>query len=81
MDNIIKSDSQNQSLNQFLFVSDSQLIIDVLFNSPFYGAYISYYKYPDSTGTILHPIFFLQRELVWKRINMKILKEFCMTFQ
>lgn len=46
MDNIIKSDSQNQSLNQFLFVSDSQLIIDVLFNSPFYGAYISYYKYP-----------------------------------
>lgn len=27
-------------------VSDTQLIIRILFNSPFYGAYVSYYGYP-----------------------------------
>ncbi len=31
---------------KILPVSDSQLIIRILFNSPFYGAYVSYYGYP-----------------------------------
>jgi len=41
-----KPSDKPASESKVLYVSDSQLIVDVLFRSPFYGAYISYYKYP-----------------------------------
>jgi hypothetical protein len=33
-------------MDKVVYVSDSQLIINLLFNSPFYGSYITFYKYP-----------------------------------